>query len=107
MNHEAKISHPTQTMNMLLTSGASSESSLASPLIPMVGLLVGKNEAPCELAKPAGLHFLSVVIVSFASCSHIMAARSLQAFSTRLDSTRTERPNTETAGMSTETYGRS
>ena len=71
-------------MNMLLTSGASSESSLASPLIPMVGLLVGKNEAPCELAKPAGLHFLSVVIVSFASCSHIMAF-----FAGVLDSDRT------------------
>ena len=78
---------------LLLTSGASSESSLASPLIPMVGLGCARgkrkvmNEAPCAglaEAKPAGfhitwkglctvcaiaffqssLHFLSIVIVS-------------------------------------------
>ena len=57
-NHAAKPIPPlAQAINMVLTSGASSESSLASPLIPMVGLLVPRKKmrrlaiAPCAFRR--------------------------------------------------------
>lgn len=70
------ITSRTDHQYMLLTSGASSESSLASPLIPMVGAYWRKNnEAPCycvaceraaaltEPSRPAGLHYFLFVVI--------------------------------------------